>query len=68
MLPLLLAEENHLFNDTIVRNIGFGEDEPDMERVLWAARVASAHEFIERLPLGYDTRVEESGLAFEAQL
>jgi len=58
-----VLQENHLFDDTIARNIAFGEDEPDMERVLWAARVASAHEFIERLPLGYDTRVGESGLA-----
>jgi len=31
--------------------------------VIWAARAASAHEFVERLPLGYDTRVGESGLA-----
>jgi ATP-binding cassette subfamily B protein len=58
-----VLQENHLFDDTIARNIAFGEDEPDMERVLWAARVASADEFIERLPLGYDTRVGESGLA-----
>ena len=58
-----VLQENHLFDDTIARNIAFGEDEPDMERVLWAARAASAHEFIERLPLGYDTRVGESGLA-----
>jgi ABC-type multidrug transport system fused ATPase/permease subunit len=34
-----------------------------MEKVAWAARVANAHEFIERLPLGYDTRVGESGIA-----
>jgi ATP-binding cassette subfamily B protein len=34
-----------------------------MDRVMWASRVAIAHEFIERLPLGYDTRVGESGLA-----
>jgi len=58
-----VLQENHLFDDTIARNIAFGEDEPDMERVLWAARAASAHAFIERLPLGYDTRVGESGLA-----
>jgi len=57
-----VLQENHLFDDTIARNIAFGEDEPDMDRVLWAARVANAHEFVDRLPLGYDTRVGESGL------
>jgi HlyB family type I secretion system ABC transporter len=58
-----VLQENHLFDDTIARNIAFGEAEPDMDRVIWASRVANAHEFIERLPLGYDTRVGESGLA-----
>ena len=58
-----VLQENHLFDETIARNIAFGEDEPDLDRVLWAARVANAHEFVERLPLGYDTRIGESGLA-----
>jgi HlyB family type I secretion system ABC transporter len=58
-----VLQENHLFNDTIARNIAFGDDEPDMDRVLWAARVANAHEFVERLPLGYETRIGESGLS-----
>jgi ABC-type bacteriocin/lantibiotic exporter with double-glycine peptidase domain/CRP-like cAMP-binding protein len=58
-----VLQENHLFSDTIVRNIAFGEDEPDMDQVLWSARVANAHEFIDRLPLGYETRVGETGLA-----
>ena len=58
-----VLQESYLFDDTIARNIAFGEDEPDLDRVLWAARAASAHEFVERLPLGYDTRVGESGLA-----
>ena len=57
-----VLQDNHLFDDTIARNIAFGEDEPDMDRVMWAARVANAHEFIERLPLGYETRIGETGL------
>ncbi len=58
-----VLQENHLFDDTVSRNIGFGEEEPDLDAVMWAAQVANAREFIERLPLGYDTRIGESGLA-----
>jgi ATP-binding cassette subfamily B protein len=58
-----VLQENHLFNDTIARNIAFGDSEPDMDQVIWASRVANAHEFVERLPLGYETKVGESGLA-----
>jgi ABC-type multidrug transport system fused ATPase/permease subunit len=57
-----VLQENFLFSTTIARNIAFGEDEPDMDRVLWAARAANAHEFVERLPMGYDTQIGESGL------
>lgn len=58
-----VLQDAYVFADTIARNIAFGEDEPDMERVTWAARMASADEFIERLPFGYDTRIGETGLA-----
>jgi ATP-binding cassette subfamily B protein len=58
-----VLQENHLFADSIARNIALGDDEPDMDRVLWVARMANAHEFIERLPLGYETPVGETGLA-----
>ncbi len=58
-----VLQESYLFDDTIARNIAFGEDEPDMDRVLWAARVSNAHEFVDRLPLGYETRVGEAGIA-----
>jgi len=58
-----VLQDNHLFDDTLARNIAFGEEEPDLDRVVWATRMANAHEFIDRLPLGYDTRVGESGIA-----
>ncbi len=59
----MVLQESYVFADTIARNIAFGEDEPDMERVRWAAQMASADEFIERLPFGYDTKIGETGLA-----
>ena len=58
----VVLQENYVFSDTIASNIAFGEPEPDMERVQWAARAANAHDFIARLPLGYQTFVGESGL------
>jgi HlyB family type I secretion system ABC transporter len=57
-----VLQESHLFDDTIARNIAFGESDPDMDAVVWAAQMANAHDFIERLPLGYDTKIGESGL------
>jgi ATP-binding cassette subfamily B protein len=57
-----VLQESYLFDDSIAANIAFGDESADLERVEWAARVANAHEFIARLPLGYDTRIGESGL------
>lgn len=59
----LVLQENHLFSDSILHNISFGDPEPDFERVLRAAQLANAHDFIARLPLGYETRIGETGLA-----
>jgi ABC-type bacteriocin/lantibiotic exporter with double-glycine peptidase domain/CRP-like cAMP-binding protein len=58
----VVLQDNYVFADTIARNIAFGEPEPDLDRVRWAARAANAHDFIVRLPLGYETRVGETGL------
>jgi ABC-type bacteriocin/lantibiotic exporter with double-glycine peptidase domain len=57
-----VLQESYLFNTTIAGNIGFGDAEPDVERVVWASRAANAHEFVQRLPLGYDTHVGDAGL------
>ena len=59
----MVLQENHMFNETIARNIAFGDPEPDLERVLAAAQTAAAHDFIMRLPLGYETKIGESGLS-----
>jgi len=59
----MVLQENHMFNETIARNIAFGDPEPDLDRVLTAAQAAAAHDFIMRLPLGYETKIGESGLS-----
>ena len=59
----MVLQENHIFNESIVRNIAFGDAQPDLDRVLAAAQTAAAHDFIMRLPLGYETKIGESGLA-----
>jgi ATP-binding cassette subfamily B protein len=59
----MVLQENHIFNETIARNIAFGDAEADLDRVLLAAQTAAAHDFIMRLPLGYETKIGESGLS-----
>ncbi len=58
----MVLQDNHMFNETILRNIAFGDPEPDFDRILWCAQTANAHDFIMRLPLGYESRIGESGL------
>ncbi|MBV6646593.1 MAG: ABC transporter ATP-binding protein [Cyclobacteriaceae bacterium] len=57
----LVTQESILFNDTIYRNIVFGNPDASEEEVLAAARVANAHDFIVRMEDGYQTNVGESG-------
>ena len=59
----MVLQENHIFNESIAQNIAFGDAEPDLDRVLAAAQTAAAHDFIMRLPLGYETKIGESGLS-----
>jgi len=46
--------------------MALGEKDPDMDQILWAARLSNAHVFIENLPLGYDTKVGERGATLSA--
>ena len=52
-----------LFNDSIAANIAYGRPAAPREQVMAAAMAANAHEFIMRLPHGYDTKVGEGGRA-----
>jgi len=58
----VVFEDSFLFSDSITANIGFGRPDATFEEIEQAARAAEAHEFILRLPQGYDTIVGEQGL------
>jgi len=58
----VVFEDSFLFSDTITANIGFGRPDATFEEIERAARAAEAHDFIVRLPQGYDTVVGEQGL------
>src|SRR5580658_3129803 len=58
----LVMEDSFLFSDTIRANIAYGRPDATDEQVIAAAQAAQAHEFIVRLPQGYDTVVGEQGL------
>ena len=57
----IVPQEGYLFSGTIRDNIGFGAADARADDVEKAARAVGAHEFIERLPEGYDTDVGERG-------
>lgn len=57
----LVFQDSFLFSSTIAENIAFGAPEAEREDVERAAGSASAHEFISRLPAGYDAPVGEHG-------
>lgn len=57
----VVLQENRLFNRSIRENIALGDPGLPMERVIAAARLAGAHDFILELPEAYDTIVGEQG-------
>ena len=56
-----VMQEGYLFSDTIARNIVISDDEPDIERIRHAARVANIADYIEALPLAYNTMIGQDG-------
>jgi subfamily B ATP-binding cassette protein MsbA len=58
----IVAQDTFLFNDTVFDNIAYGRPDAKEEDVFSAAETACAHEFILKLPQGYQTRIGERGL------
>jgi ATP-binding cassette, subfamily B, bacterial len=57
----VVAQDAHLFNDTVRGNIAYGRPEATQAQVEASARAAQAHEFIMELPEGYETVIQERG-------
>jgi ATP-binding cassette, subfamily B, bacterial HlyB/CyaB len=60
----VVPQENFLFSGTIRDNISIARPEASFDKIVQAAQLAGAEEFIERLPDGYDTVVEEGAVNF----
>lgn len=58
----MVDQEGILFHDSVKNNIAFGIKEVNIADVIEAAKAAYAHEFIEKLPNGYDTLIGDRGL------
>lgn len=58
----LVTQQTILFNDTVRNNIAYGNLKCSEQEIIEAAKAANAHDFIERLPQGYDTIIGEQGV------
>lgn len=58
----IVFQESFLFSNTVAANIAFGDPTASRAQIERAARIACAHEFIEKLPAGYDTVLGEHGV------
>jgi subfamily B ATP-binding cassette protein MsbA len=57
-----VLQETLLFHAPVWQNISYGKPEATREEIINAARLANAHEFIEKMPQGYDTMIGERGV------
>lgn len=56
-----VMQEGYLFSDTIANNIAISDDDPNIERIRHAARVANIADYVEALPLAYNTMIGQDG-------
>src|SRR5262249_60434085 len=57
----LVLQNSLVFNDTVANNIGCGDPSFTLPQIIEAAKVAHAHQFIQRLPYGYETPIGDLG-------
>lgn len=57
----LVSQDPILFNSSVIENIAFGDEQPDLNRVTEAAKIANAHTFITQMQEGYESIIGERG-------
>ncbi len=57
----LVSQELILFNDTARNNIAYGLEDISLEKVVEASKAAEAHDFVMKLPQGYESNIGEKG-------
>jgi len=57
----IVLQHNLVFNDTVANNIGCGDPSFNLPKIIEAAKIAHAHQFIQKLPQGYETLIGEMG-------
>jgi subfamily B ATP-binding cassette protein MsbA len=57
----VVTQESILFNDSVFNNISFGLTDVSKEKIMNAAKIANAHDFIMQMPNGYDTTIGDRG-------
>jgi ATP-binding cassette subfamily B protein len=57
----VVMQDGFIFSDNISQNIAVGEDHPDMQKLNHAVNVANIREFIDSLPLGFNTKIGDEG-------
>jgi len=58
----VVMQDGYIFSDTIAKNVALGEQEIKTDQLLYAARMACIDDFIDQLPLGYNTVIGQEGL------
>lgn len=56
-----VMQDGYLFSDSIAKNIAISDDNIDLDRLQYAARIANIADYIESLPLGYNTKIGQDG-------
>jgi ATP-binding cassette, subfamily B, bacterial len=57
----VVLQRHLVFNDSVANNIGCGDQSYDLPKIIEAAKIAHAHQFIQKLPKGYETTIGEMG-------